>query len=278
MTSDARAKNVVSDMQTVTSADGTSIAYWYSGEGPPLLLVHGGMSDRSAWILVQPLLAEHFTVYTINQRGREGSGEPKPFAFESYFEDVVALIDKIGEPVHLLGHSGGALCSMGVALRTDRLRSLILYEPPAPTAALEKLTASRIRELVEAGDNEGAALEFFRIGPQVPEEDIERMRQSPIWPHLVSLAPTLVPEIDAFMEYEFTISDYSAIDVPLLLLVGSDSPPDLRAVSDQLVDLVPDVRLVELEGQQHGANFDAPELFAAEVTKFLENVDKERIS
>ena len=278
MTPEAAAKNVVSDMQTVTSTDGQQIAYWYSGEGPPLLLVHGGMSDRSAWILVQPILAERFTVYTMNRRGREGSGEPEAHAAEREFEDVVAVIDAIGEPLHLLGHSGGALCSMGVALLTDRLRSLILYEPPDPDAAVAALAASSIRELVQAGKNEEAALEFFRKGPQVPEEDIERLMRSPIWPRLVSLAPTLIPELDAFAGYEFDLSAHDAIDVPLLLLVGSDSPPDLRKVSDVLADIVPNARMVELEGQQHGANFDAPELFAAEVTKFLENVEKERNS
>ena len=278
MTADAAAKNVVSNMQTVTSADGQQIAYWYSGEGPPLLLVHGGISDRSAWILVQPLLAEHFTVYVMNRRGREGSGEPEAHAMEREFEDIVAVVDAIGEPVHLLGHSGGALFSMGAALLTDRLQSLILYEPPSPDAASAALTASSIRELIQAGKNEEAALEFFRKGPQVPEEDIDRLKQSPIWSRFVALAPTLVPEVDSLIGYEFDLSTYSAIDVPLLLLLGSDSPPVLREVSEVLVDLVPDACTVELEGQQHGANVDAPELFAAEVTKFIEMVEKERIS
>jgi pimeloyl-ACP methyl ester carboxylesterase len=275
MTPEAAAKKAISDMQTVTSADGQQIAYWYSGEGPPLLLVHGGISDRSAWILVQPLLAERFTVYTMNRRGREGSGEPEAHALEREFEDVVAVVDAIGEPVDLVGHSGGALCSMGAALLTEKLRSLILYEPPSPDVAGAKLIASNIRDLIEAGDNEAAALEFFRTGPQVPEEDIERLKQSPIWPRIVALAPTLVPEIDALMAYEFDFSAYSALDIPLLLLLGSDSPRDLRKVSDVLAGVVPNARTVELEGQQHGANFDAPELLAAEVTKFLEMVEKE---
>ncbi|MCH8994529.1 MAG: alpha/beta fold hydrolase [Chloroflexi bacterium] len=272
MTPEAAAKKVVSDMQTVSSADGTQIAYWHSGDGPPLVLVHGGISDRSAWILVQPLLAERFTVYTMNRRGREGSGEPEAHALEREFEDIVAVVDAIGEPVHLLGHSGGALCSMGAALLTDRLLSLILYEPPSPDAVHAALTASSIRELIQVGKNEEAALEFFRKGPQVPEEDIERLRRSPIWPRIVALAPTLVPEIDALIGYEFDLSAYSAIDIPLLLLLGSDSPPGLREVSEVLADIVPNARTVELEGQQHGANFDAPELFAAEVTKFLEEI------
>ncbi len=272
MSPEAAAKKSVSDMQTATSADGTQIAYWRSGEGPPILLVHGGLSDRTAWVLVQPILAERFTVYTINRRGREGSGEPEAHALERDFEDITAVVDAIGEPVHLLGHSGGALCSMGAALLTDRLRSLILYEPPSPAAARTALTAGSLRELIQAGENEEAALEFLRKGPQVPEEDIERMRRSPIWPRIVALAPTLVPEIDAIIGYGFDFSAYSAIDVPLLLLLGSESPPDLREVSNKLADIVPNTRVVEMEGQQHGANFDAPDLFASEVARFLEGV------
>lgn len=261
-------------METVTSRDGTAIAYWRSGHGPPLLLVHGGLSDRTAWVLVQPALAERFTVYAINRRGRDGSGEPAAHAMEREFEDVVAVIDAIGEPVHLLGHSGGALCSLGAVLLTDHVRSLILYEPPSLDAVGAELNVSRVRKLVEAGKNEEAAIEFLRTGPGVSEEDLDRFRRSQLWSHIVSLAPTMPPEFDALMEFEFEVKRYGALKFPLLLLVGSESPPRLRELSDALARIVPDARVVELEGQQHGANLTAPDLFVAEVTKFLDEVQE----
>ncbi|MCH7698122.1 MAG: alpha/beta hydrolase [Chloroflexi bacterium] len=272
MTAEAAA-NVVSDMQTATSADGTLIAYWRQGDGSPLLLVHGSLSDRIAWILIQPLLAERFTVYAMNRRGREGSGEPAPHAIEREFEDIVAVVDAIGEPVHLLGHSGGALCALGAVLLTDRLRSLILYEPPPPGPRVD-VELKSLRGMIHESEPEEIVLEFLRTGPRVPEQDIERLKQSPIWPHIVALTPSLAPELDAAAGYEFDASRYSTLDVPLLLLLGSKSPPVLREVSDALADVVPDVRMTELEGQQHAANYDAPELFAAEVVSFLETVEE----
>ncbi len=275
MTSETVTKKVVSDMQTVSSADGTQIPYWYCGDGPPLLLVHGALSDRIAWILIQPLLAERFTVYAMNRRGRECSGEPEAHAIEREFEDIVAVVDAIGEPVHLLGHSGGALCALGAVLLTDRLRSLILYEPPPPGSRVD-VELKSLREMIDKSEaeDEDLVLEFLRTGPRVPEEDIERVRQSPIWPHILSLTPSLPSELDAAAGYEFDPSRYSTLDIPLLLLLGSDSPPVLREVSDALAAVVPDVRMRVLAGQQHAANYDAPELFAAEVTKFLEEIEQ----
>ena len=271
MTQEAAATNVVSDMQTATSADGANIAYWRQGSGPPLLLVHGALSDRVAWILIQPILAERFTVYVMNRRGREGSGEPKAHAIEREFEDIVAVVDAIGEPVHLLGHSGGALCALGAVLLTDRLRSLILYEPPPPGPRVD-IELKSLREMIHGAEPAEIVLEFLRTGPRVPEEDIKRLRESPIWPHTVSLAPSLASELDAAAGYELDVSQYSTLNIPLLLLLGSDSPALLREVSDALVEVVPDVRMRVLEGQQHAANFDAPELFAEEVVRFLETV------
>ena len=168
MTPEAATPKVMSDMQTVLSADGTQIPYWYSGEGPPLLLVHGALADRIAWILIQPLLAERFTVYAMNRRGREASGEPAPHTIEREFEDIVAVVDAIAEPVHLLGHSGGALCALGAALLTDRLRSLTLYEPPPPGARVD-VELKSLREMIHNSEPEDIVLEFLRTGPRVPE-------------------------------------------------------------------------------------------------------------
>ena len=258
-------------METVTSRDGTTIAYWRGGNGSPILLVHGALSDRTAWVLVQPALAERFAVYVMNRRGREGSGAPVEHELEREFEDVAAVVDSIGEPVNLIGHSGGALCALGAALLTEHLRSLILYEPPPPGSSLS-VDAKLLRELIERGRLEDAALEFLRTGPGVSEDDLERLKQSPIWPRIVALAPTLPAELAAIAGYEFEASRFSALDVPLLLLLGGESPARLREVSDALAQVVPNARVKELVGQQHGAHFDAPELFVSEVCKFLEEV------
>jgi pimeloyl-ACP methyl ester carboxylesterase len=93
-------------------------------------------------------------VYALDRRGRGGSGDAKQYAIELEFEDIEALINSIKEPVFLLGHSYGALCSLEAALRTTHLRKLILYEPPIPTGMeiYPHEVVSRIQTLLDAGD------------------------------------------------------------------------------------------------------------------------------
>ena len=121
-------------METVTSRDGTTIAYERSGEGPPLVLVHGMASTHLTWAFVLPELQEHFTVYAMDRRGRgESGGGGADYSIECEFEDVVTLIDTIDRPVDLLGHSYGAILALEAALRRGgRVRKLVLYEGGFP--------------------------------------------------------------------------------------------------------------------------------------------------
>ena len=116
--------------ETVTSIDGTPIAYWRSGQGPPLVLVHGTTADHSRWAPVLPTFEEHFSVCAIERRGRGGSGDSEDYAIEREFEDVAAVVDSFGEPAFLVGHSYGAICALEASLLTPGVRKLVLYEPP----------------------------------------------------------------------------------------------------------------------------------------------------
>jgi pimeloyl-ACP methyl ester carboxylesterase len=117
-------------MQTVASADGTSIAFERGGSGADLVLVHGTAADRARWAAIRPQLEEHFTVTAVDRRGRGDSGDGRNYAAEREYDDIVAVVDALDPPVLLFGHSFGAICSLEAALRTDRLDGLILYEPP----------------------------------------------------------------------------------------------------------------------------------------------------
>ncbi|MEX2225745.1 MAG: alpha/beta hydrolase [Dehalococcoidia bacterium] len=118
-------------MDYVTSADGTRIAFERSGDGPPLVLVHGSINDRRAWSLAVPAFAEHFSVYAMDRRGRGESGEPGEHQFACQIEDVAAVIGAAGAPVDLVGHSYGAHCALGAAaMAPASIKHLVLYEPP----------------------------------------------------------------------------------------------------------------------------------------------------
>jgi pimeloyl-ACP methyl ester carboxylesterase len=113
----------------MTSADGTRIAYWRKGSGPPLLLVHGGACDPMAWCYVVPVLARRFTVYSCDRRGRRERGDTAPYGAERELEDLAAMLRPIGRPVRLLGHSAGRILAQLGAECRHHLLSLMLYEP-----------------------------------------------------------------------------------------------------------------------------------------------------
>src|SRR5262245_54898114 len=121
-------------MLTITSVDNTAIAFARSGAGPPLVLVHGTTADHTRWKPLLPRLEADFTVYAVDRRGRGGSADALDYFIEREFDDIATVVDAIGEPVLLLGHSYGAICSLEASLRTRNVRKLVLYEPPIRTA------------------------------------------------------------------------------------------------------------------------------------------------
>src|SRR5687768_11521084 len=116
--------------ETVTSVDGTPIAYWRSGEGPPLVLVHGAAADHNRWAPVLPALEQRFTVLAIDRRGRGRSGDADNYALQREFEDVATVVEWAGEGVNVVGHSYGGVCALEASLLTNRIQKLVLYEAP----------------------------------------------------------------------------------------------------------------------------------------------------
>jgi pimeloyl-ACP methyl ester carboxylesterase len=254
-----------------TSVDGTRIAFWKSGSGPPLVLVHGTTADHTRWSGVLPELERHFTVYALDRRGRGGSGDAPVYAIEREFEDVAAVVEAIGEPVFVLGHSYGGICALEASLFTDRIRRLVLYEPPIPTDVplYPAGVSDRIQALVDAGDPEAGLELFFREVVLMPDSELEAYRRLPAWSVRVTLAPTVPREMAVDRGYAFRAERFASSSVPTLLLLGGDSPPPFRQAIEVLDAGLPNGRVVVLPGQRHVAMDSAPEMFLAEVIAFL---------
>jgi pimeloyl-ACP methyl ester carboxylesterase len=169
---------------TATSVDSTPIAYWRSGEGPPLVLVHGAPAYHTRWAPVLPAFEQRFTVYAIDRRGRGGSGDSDDYTIEREFEDVAAVADSLGEPANLLGHSYGTLCVLEAALLSRNLRKLVIYEPAIdltgeginPPGVIDWLEA-----LLEAEDRDGVVATTMRELAGASPEVVEYMRSLPAW-------------------------------------------------------------------------------------------------
>ena len=258
-------------MVTITSKDGTRIAYSRSGSGPPLVLVHGTTADRTRWARLIPELEPHFTVYALDRRGRGGSGDAVEYAIEREFEDVAAVIDAIGEPAFLLGHSYGAICSLEASILTGKVRRLVLYEPPIPIdgPVYPPGVPERIQALVDASDPEAALEVFFREVVRMPDREFEVYRTLPAWKVRITLAPTIPRELTIERSYRFQPDRFAQFSIPTLLLLGGDSPPVFRQTVDMVSAALPTSRIVVMPGQQHVAMDTAPELFLKEVIGFL---------
>jgi pimeloyl-ACP methyl ester carboxylesterase len=258
-------------MEKVTSRDGTAIAFARSGSGPPLVLVHGTSASHIRWAPVLPGLEPHFTVYAVDRRGRGESGDAESYTLEREFEDVAAVVDAVGEPAYLLGHSYGGICALQAAL-LRKVRKLLLYEPPIPLAGVPiypEGVIERLEALLDAGDREGVVSTFMREVVRMPPHEFERFSSSPAWPARVAAAHSLPRELRAHERYSFDPRRFQGLTTPTLLLLGGDSPPFFRAAIAALDEALPNSHVVILPGQQHIAIDTAPDRFVAEVVGFL---------
>ena len=256
--------------EKVVSKDGTPIAAWRSGEGPPLVLVHGAAADHSRWAPALPALENRFTVLAVDRRGRGQSGDADEYAIEREYEDLAAVVESTGDGVNVLGHSYGGICALESALLTDRIRKLVLYEPPMGFLASPPEVVHRLEALLEEGKRDELVAFFMREVAGLPPDQVELLRSLPAWEARLAVAHTIPREERASREYDFDPNRFREVDVPALFLGGGDSPPAFEAAGEALRDALPDCRVVVMPGQRHAAMDTGTELFTAEVLSFLE--------
>ena len=259
---------------TVRSSDGTTIAFERSGDGRPLVLVGGALSDRSAGASLAAHLAERFTVVAYDRRGRGDSGDATPYAVDREVDDLLALIVDAGGSAFVFGHSSGAVLALEAAARGLPIERLALYEPPfivddsRPEVPRDYVT--RLEELVSA-DRRGDAVEYFMtVAVGVPADMIAQMRSSPMWTSMEALAHTIPYDGtvlgDATAGNPQPLQRWTSVTIPTLVMGGGASPAWQRNAVRALVDVLPNVRHRTLEGQDHGP---ADEVLAPALIEFF---------
>jgi pimeloyl-ACP methyl ester carboxylesterase len=237
------------------------------------VLVHGIGLDHHFWELsdLRPALAEDFTVAAIDRRGRGESGDADAYELEREIEDVTAVVESIDGPVTLLGHSYGALISLEVALRTDNLHGLVLYEPPfAPVIApeIEELLEG-IKGLLANGETEQALVtNLTAVG--FPEDSIEELQSNPGWQAMVDVADILPREYQEFFEYEFDADRFEEMTTPTVLFCGEESHPDLLEATETVGEALSNSRTVQIDGAGHFGLLSDTDQYVEEVRTFLE--------
>ena len=263
-------------MKTVTSKDGTTIAYDRSGQGPVVILVDGALQYRAfdqGMAQLAELLAPHFTVIHYDRRGRGDSTDTQPYAIAREIEDIDALVDAAGGQASLYGISSGAVLAMEAAIALDeKIQKLVMYEPPYNDEETARRSwnayTKKLGELLAEG-RKGDAVGLFMMLVGMPEDQLEGMHQHPMWPLWESIGHTLEYDHIALLGEEASVPVERAaqVTVPALVLTGSKTFPFMRETAETLVAAMPNAQHRILEGQTHEVSSEAMAPFLIEFLK-----------
>lgn len=261
---------------SAVSADGTEIACEVAGpdigSAPALLLIHGTADDRFGFDRVAPLLADTFTLYMMDRRGRGlSTKQAANYAIEREFEDINALAAKIaaqdGEPVGVFAHSYGALCLIGALRTAEHIGRALFYEPPPGTPSR---LVDRMVELNARGDLEGVMhVQFCELQHQ-PETVFDRLKSDPVrWARYLGFAGTISREFVNARRFSMADGEFKDRTEPVRFIVGEKTFPPLVAYTETALRAFPSADKHLLPGQGHAALRTAPDLVASEIRDFF---------
>lgn len=258
---------------SVTSQDGTIIGYRQLGHGPGVVLLHGAMESADSHMQLAEALADAFTIYLPDRRGRGISGAygAGDSAQES-IEDLDAILTRTGAHA-VFGVSSGAIICLQAALTLPAIRKVAVYEPPffvsdlaTPTALLARydreIAAGKVTAALVTG-MQGAQMgpPVFNVMPRWLLEALTNMAMNaeerkarPGDVTMRMLAPTLHQDFALAVEGSERLTGLEALDVPTLLLGGGKSPAYLQHALAVLERIVPQATRVEFPGLGHGGS------------------------
>jgi pimeloyl-ACP methyl ester carboxylesterase len=256
----------------LSSVDGTPIAVWVEGEGPPLVMVHGSLQDHTASRALIDELRSSFTTFCMDRRGFGASGDSEGYDIQREFEDVAAVVDaaaaRTGEGVTVWGHSFGASCAMGGAVLSRNVGRLVLYEPSLgltyPPGSID-----RVERALEEGDREAAIEMVFAEVLEMTAEEIEVMRSAPEWSRRVGVAHTVPRECRAEQDWVYRPGQFDGINAETLFLAGSLTPAAVWEATQDAMIAIPDARLHLMDGHGHLAHRADPEMVAGLIKAFV---------
>ncbi|WP_433871372.1 alpha/beta fold hydrolase [Saccharopolyspora sp. CA-218241] len=237
------------------------------GEGTPLVLVHGALADADAWQQVVDAIELPNPVVVVNRRGRAPSGPfGDGYSLRTEIDDLHHVLDSLGEPAVLFGHSYGGLIAQEAATERGDVRALVLYEPVVRPFGPESMAP--MREAVRRGDLD-AALEIVNVDiARVPAAEVAELRASELWAVLRPLAAAAAEELAVINDHEPGFERYAALDVATTLILGdrNDGVPPYGTVFDSVAAAMPRAKVVRLVDQGHLAHVEGPEALAAEIS------------
>lgn len=258
----------------VTSQDGTTIGYRQLGHGPGVVLLHGAASSGYNHLQLAEALADTFTVYLADRRGRGLSG---PYRvgdnLQTEVDDLEALLRNTGA-CNIFGVSAGAIICLQAALTLPIIRKAAIYEPPLSVSSSASTTLLPRYESEIAQGKLAAALitgmKAAEMGPplfnalprwllefavrmQIKSED---KKGAGGYVPMREIAPTLHYDFQLVTEMRDSMESLRALHSEVLLMGGSTSPAYLKASLDALERVLPHATRIELPGVGHAASWN----------------------
>ena len=261
--------------KTVTSRDGTRIAFDRWGRGLPVIVVGGALADRSGGAELAQLLANKFVVISYDRRGRGDSSDTRPYSVKREIEDIEALIDSAGGSAYVYGKSSGASLALQATVALDgKVRKLALYEAPFSDAAGAAREWREFRAKLAAllaADRRAEAITQFLKFTGAPDEAIDKVKASPAWPGMLAMAPTLAYDNALLGEDRSVPVEIAAkVRTDTLVMDGGASAgpmPFMRTTADKLGKTIPGAQRLVVEGQGHDVS---PQVLAPILLKFFD--------
>jgi pimeloyl-ACP methyl ester carboxylesterase len=281
------AKKVEYQRKSVTSTDGTTIGYRELGAGPGVILMHGGALASQHYMKLGSALADRFTVYLPDRRGRGMSGPYGPdYCIAREDEDLRAVAD-------------GGLFALHASMTIPALRKVAVFEPvifvDQPGLADFVRLIDRGSQRIEQGDIPGAMAGLATDAQDYRGESVSApyrvagwlMSRRPVcqailWADarrvrgddvaLADLIRAWKPELDLVKATAGTLDDYRKVTAEVLLICGTQAPPLFTGTQDALESVLPHSRRIALAGLNHGAPQDQggrPDLIAEQLRSFF---------
>lgn len=264
-----------------TRVQGVELYYEVTGDGDPLVLVHGSWSDHHNWQGVVPGLASAFRVVTYDRRGHSESERPLGQGSRREDEDdLAALMETLDvAPAHVAGNSFGASITLGLAARRPELfRTVIAHEPPLlaivaddpevrPVMDQFRAKIDAVLDQLRAGDIPGGTRRFVEevaLGPGGWEQLPERARET-----FMRNAPTWLDENRDPDWATLDLARLSELTAPALLTEGDQSPPWFPKIITKLAGAIPHARRKTYVGAGHIPQVTHPDAHVETVTEFI---------
>jgi pimeloyl-ACP methyl ester carboxylesterase len=263
----------------VHTPDGTAIAVWADGQGPPIVLVHGSLRAHTVFDPLVTELRSSMATYAIDRRGFGDSRDAATYHIEREFDDVAAVVEHVaarsGTAVTLFGHSYGAGCALGAATRTGNVAHLIVYEPGLGIRYPTEWLSANERALA-AGDTDTVIQAVLVDILEMPEEEVRLRRATPQWAEYLRAAGTVLREARTESEWTYEPGAFSSIRARTLMLIGTETAPALLRSTLWAVAAIPDVQVSVLRDHGHLACTSDPALVADRIRTFTERRASDR--